>query len=106
MTPTIDTTHPFVTALHAAVASEYDCDVSALTGLRDTDAKLMAVFLLYRFGNAMFKRSHVAVTYKIAYLYIPTVIDFRDRMYGVDEGFRQRVKRILDKMESDEKLDA
>jgi len=93
----INLTHPLIIALHSAIMTEYKCCLCDIIGVKDTPAKLAAVFFLRHFY--VMPRPEIATVYTINRLYIETVVSRHMEYYANHSGYAVFVHRVLDFVE-------
>jgi len=92
-----------IIALHTAIMQEYNCCLCDIIGVKDTAAKLAAVFFLRHFY--VMPRREIADVYSINRLYIETVVARHKEYYAHYPAYAAFVHRVLDFVEqhTDEK---
>lgn len=96
-TTAIDYNHPFIMGLHSILQAQYNCCLCEIIGVRETEVKKVAVFLLRYFYS--YHHRSLAIAYSMNCLYVNTVVDYYKNQYVVDAGFRNKVQEILNELE-------
>ncbi len=103
-TSAINIRDPFIAGLHEIIMKEYGCCLCSIIGTADKDPKLLAVFLLSQFYG--YRQRDLAKAYTINFHYVPTVVQQKQDVYAVSEGFREMVHEILNKLDFYESLES
>jgi hypothetical protein len=77
-----------------AVMLVFGAKYSELIGTTDTTCKKVVVFILKHYFN--FNQRHLARTYSVNYLYVPTIVDQMIYQVKVDGVFSEKVNRVLE----------
>lgn len=102
----LNTGHPFVQHLHRATAQALSCSEKEITGIADTHAKKVVVFVLVHFYQV--RARHLPAVYNICRWYVRTVVAQCATLYGMSANFRAQVQQVLnelEKYESSKELD-
>lgn len=79
-------------AVEKAVCEVFQCNIYDIVCLRDTFFKKVVVYLLVNIYGV--NKRNIGIKYKIAYLYVPTVVLEMAHMKKVVPGFAEKINKV------------
>lgn len=84
-----------------AVCSEFGTTLSEIVSFRDSLAKKVVVFILFK--NLGYDKRMIGHKYQMTYLYVPTVVEEMEALLKTVPGFELKINSVL-KIVKDEKV--